>query len=112
MILKEKIFNIVFTVVLFVQIFYLILSFFVPQLPGWKMFLDTERLSIEMTNEHHQHVSYQSYMPTTAYSFSRPTILSLTRFICIKSHDKILYLKINNNEKYEFQKPNCEAVKY
>ncbi len=111
MMIKDKFYNSFFGLILGIQFLYLGLSMFIPQLPGWKMFAEVEHVSIQITNDAQNEIPYSTFMATVYYNFSKTHALSLTKFLCQKKNNEILYLNINKKERYEFKKPNCEARK-
>lgn len=100
-----------FKAILVAEVIYLGASFFIPQLPGWKMFARFEHLEFKLFDGDGKEINYQPYLPAVNYQLSLSTALKLSKFICAKKTDPKITLVISDKEKYLFQGPGCDFQK-
>ncbi len=107
--LSERTYHFILNMVFGFEFAYLLITFSVPELPGYKMFAKIEHISVLIKNEKGQKIDFFSYMPTVYYQIDKTLAMKMARFICQKRSDSALYLILKNNERYEFKKPNCNS---
>lgn len=96
---------------LIAEILYLTASFFIPQIPGWKMFASFERLDFKLVDGNGNTIDHRPMLPTVVYQFSQYRILNFSKFACLKRDDRKVILIISEKEKYLFQGPSCDYQK-
>lgn len=100
-----------FKALLLVEVFYLSASFFIPQIPGWKMFASFHHIDFKLIDSEGRAIDYRPFLPTVTYQLSKPTALKLAQFICLKSANKKMTLIISEDEKYFSQGLKCDFQK-
>lgn len=77
--------KILFKTIVILQIAYLMLSLFIPPMPGWKMFATLELTPFNITNLNTGLViDANKYMVPVYYTVSNDHLLELAQFICRK----------------------------
>ena len=100
MINSSKHFHLIFKILLITQVFYLITTFFTPNIPSWRMFSKLERPIFSLTTPQGLVIDHKKYLANTSYNLSRETILNLSQFICLKSSNTQLILKLSDIKFY------------
>lgn len=75
---------------LLLETFYLMMTVFVPFLPGWRMFEAIERAPFQIINyDSKKNIDVSKYLPPVYYDLSPPIIKELAQFICRKERISI-----------------------
>lgn len=108
---QTKHFRTFFKIVLIAEVIYLGASFFIPILPGWKMFAKFEHQDFKIINSAGKEIDYRPFLPTVNYQLSKPIAVNLAKFICLKSAERPLTLIISDQEKFLLQGQQCDLQK-
>ena len=100
-----------FKIILSIQVVYLIISFAVPMLPGWKMFGDVKRIEFKVLSEKGENIDYNLFLPKTVYNLNEKTVINLSKFICQKNNYKKIILQLPQRNHYVFSAPECDHQK-
>lgn len=101
-----------FTILLVIEILYLIVALMIAPLPGWKMFSRVEWVQqVVLQDDNGHEISMAGYLPKTHYDFDESTARGTAEFICRKHPEvKNWNLKIEGDS-YELQASDCTARK-